>query len=102
MKRKIQSKILLFLALSMILSGCDSVRDHLAQEMLKQSGVSDDISYRQYQQMEKAKALDNDGLYISHELEDQMQALSAKPAGTVHVSFARNDFLEIDTSWMKN
>ena len=96
MKRNLQSKIILFLALSMLLSGCDSVRDHLAQEMLKQSGVSDDISYIQYQKMEEAKALDKDGLYYSKELEEQMQALSAKPSGTVHISFARNDLLHID------
>ena len=71
------------------------MKDHAEQLMLEQSGVTGDVSYIQYQQLEESQVLDADGLYYSPALEEQLQYLASKSKGTVHVSFARNDFLQI-------
>lgn len=84
----------LLLPILLVLSGCAQIREKAEQLMWEKSGVTEDITYIQYQQMEAAGALDQNGLYRSAELETY-EKRQIKP-GTVHVSFARNDFLRFD------
>ena len=91
MKRFIE---FLLLPVLLVLSGCTQIRDKAEQIMWEHSGVTEDFSYIQYQQMDAANALDEDGLYHSAELESFEK--SQVKSGTVHVSFARNDFLHFD------
>ena len=78
----------------LVLSGCTQIREKAEQLMWEHSGVTEDFSYIQYQQMDAANALDEDGLYHSAELETYEKR--QEKSGTVHVSFARNDFLHFD------
>lgn len=91
MKRFIE---FLFLPMLLVLSGCTQIREKAEQLMWEHSGVTEDFSYIQYQQMDAAKALDENGLYHSPELESY--EMRQQKSGTVHVSFARNDFLHFD------
>ena len=114
---------LLLLTTLLVLSGCTQLQERAEQLMWEHSGVTEDFSYLQYQQklraqwdheknaivrvqaikkeideanqqMDAANALDENGLYHSAELESY-EKRQEKP-GTVHVSFARNDFLHFD------
>ena len=93
MKMKRFIKILL-LPVLLVLSGCTQIREKAEQLMWEHSGVAEDFSYIQYQQMDAANALDEDGLYHSAELEAYEKR--QEKSGSVHVSFARNDFLHFD------
>lgn len=86
--------VFFLLPLLVILSGCTQVRERVEQLMWEHSGVTEDAAYNQYQQMEASDALDKDGLYHSAELESYEKSL--EKSGTVHVTFARNDFLDFD------
>lgn len=83
-----------FLPMLILLSGCTQVRERAKQFMWERSGVTEDSYYLQYQQMETADALDENGLYHSAELESYEKR--QEKSGTVHVTFARNDFLHFD------
>ena len=85
-------RIVFLLPILVILSGCTQVRERVEQLMWEHSGVTEDVAYNQYQQMQASDALDKDGLYHSAEVESYEKSLE-KP-GTVHVTFARNDFLD--------
>ena len=85
---------LLLLTTLLVLSGCTQLQERAEQLMWEHSGVTEDFSYLQYQQMDAANALDENGLYHSAELESY-EKRQEKP-GTVQISFARNDFLHFD------
>ena len=76
------------------MSGCTQIQERAKQLMWERSGVTEDFSYLQYQQMETADALDENGLYHSAELESYEKR--QEKSGTVHVTFARNDFLHFN------
>ena len=96
MIKKKRSSILLSLLFIFLMSGCSSIENKISQLMWEKSGVADEIQYIQYEQMKSAGALDEEGLYHSKELEDLQAAESEKPNGSVHVSFARNEFIQIE------
>ena len=77
-----------------LISGCSSIEQRVKEELWKHSGVPEDISYIQYQQMNSADALNKDGMYHSQILEQYKSTVV--PEGTVYVSFARNEFLKIN------
>lgn len=72
------------------------MRERLEQAMWESSGAADEMAYIQYQQMESANALNADGFYQSEQFEEQKRSLMAKPSGTIHVSFAKNEFLQVE------
>ena len=86
--------LILILILMVILSGCSVIEERISREMWERSGVAGEMSYIQYQQMLSADALDEDGTYHSSELEQY--ELGQIRNGSVHVSFARNDYLFIE------
>ena len=75
------------------LCGCSAVRDRLESVIWERSGIPGDVSYLEYKALESNSQLDDEGLYRSEELERQRNAAQEIPAGSVHVSFARNDYL---------
>ena len=64
----------ILLPVLLVLSGCTQIREKAEQLMWEHSGVTEDFSYIQYQQMDAANALDEDGLYHSAELETVFKA----------------------------
>lgn len=89
-----KSKFILSILVLILLSGCSAVRERIEQEMWKRSGVSGEVSYVQYQQLKSENALDEDGLYHSRKSEQKKEA--EEPSGAIHVSFARNDNLQLE------
>lgn len=75
------------------LSGCSASEDFLQQQIIEQSGIYDESPYQTYQQMKEDGTLDDDGLY-SPPISEQ-DAPSAEKSGTIHVTFAKNSFLNI-------
>ena len=97
MLKKIRKKrIMILILLSLTaLCGCSAVRGRLESEIWERSGIPEDVSWLQYKDLETNEQLDAEGLFHSEELERQRQAAPVMPAGAVHVSFARNDYLGI-------
>ncbi len=94
MKMKRMCSILLpALLCVMLLSGCGRIQEKIEEILWDHSGASDDQSYQQYRRLQSENRLDGDGLYRSDELERMQTALREEPAGAVHVSFARSEFL---------
>lgn len=85
---------IILLPMLLVFSGCSKLQEQAEQLMWEHSGVTEDFSYLQYQQMDAANALDENGLYHSAEVETYEKR--QEKSGTVHVSFARNDFLRFD------
>lgn len=94
MKKKQLTVLLILLPVLFVLSGCSGIRSRVEKILWEHSGVPEELSYIQYQQMEESDALDGEGFYRSPELE-QYELSQIKP-GPIHVSFARNDFLHFD------
>lgn len=96
MNRRKILKSILFLPILFLLTGCTSSLDYLKEQMWVMSGVESDKSYIQFRQMESANALDKEGLYRSKEMEEYQKHLSEQEQGSVHISFARNEFMNFN------
>ena len=95
MKQNRILKFILILPFILLMSACSVIEEKITQVMWEKSGVTDELQYIQYEQMRSAGALDKDGLYHSKQLEEIQAAESAQADGPIHVSFARNEFMEI-------
>lgn len=78
---------LLFVSCIMILSGC-SADDFF----LHRSGI-EESDYQKYIELRDEDQLDEEGLYISQELDGPQEF--APPADSVHVTFAENTFINV-------
>ena len=96
MKNKKLLTLILILSSLTAISGCSRIKDKLTQAMWERSGISEDVSYREYQQMVSEDVLDEEGLYHSDEVEQIISESNPIREGTVHVSFARNDYLQAE------
>ncbi len=95
MKRERKKKIELLILLCLLLTvGCARIQEKIETVLWEQSGAADEVSYQQYRQMVSDEQLDAEGLYRSEELERMLAAVPEEPDGTVHVSFARSEFLQ--------
>lgn len=86
---------LLILFSFLLISGCARIQEKIETILWEQSGAADDVSYQQYRQLASKGELDGDGLYRSEELERMLASVPKVPEGAVHVSFARNEFLQV-------
>ena len=100
MMNKLRKYGVLFSVLASLtaLCGCSVVRDRIESVIWERSGISEDVSYQEYKNLEMSDRLDDEGFYRSEELERLRQAARELPSGSVHVSFARNDYLEFTRS----
>ena len=64
-----------------------------AELFWEQSGIAEDSDYLEYRKLADSEQLDGDGLFYSPKVEEQLAELES-PAGAVHVTFARNDYLK--------
>ena len=88
-------EIIIFMAFLFLLCGCSAVKERVVQILWENSGVPEDASYIQYREMEDENNLNEEGLYHS-DIIDTLTADNEPPSGSVHVSFARNDFLHLE------
>lgn len=82
--------LLLLSASCILLAGCSQVQDYAAEKMIQASLISEDEDYREYIKLEKTGSLDEDGFYRDAPVETEEQ-----PSGSVHVTFAENQYLDI-------
>ena len=85
--------IILFLGCMLLLTGCSRIYTYVEEKMWENSGVEEELSYVQFKQMRSADALNEDGTYRSADLEEYDKREEERNRGTVHVSFAENEFL---------
>lgn len=75
------------------LSGCSASEDFLEQQISERSGIYEESDYQEYQRMKEGGKLDGDGFYSASATRQSEQP--AEDAGTIHVTFAKNPFLNI-------
>ena len=92
---KRMTRLILFTICCLMLCGCAAVRERIEQELWQRSGVTEDAEWKEFQQMDSASQLDKDGLFYSEALEQQRLEAAKEPEGSVRVTFARNDFLNV-------
>ncbi len=91
---RIRKSGLLILFCLLLVSGCTRIEEKIDEILWERSGAAEEVSYQQYQELAGGNRLDADGLYRSEELEQLRMAIPVIPDGTVHVSFARSEFLK--------
>ena len=80
--------IVILCTLMLVLSGC-SVQDFI----LHHSGVMSEEEYQKYIELKTQGLLEQDGQYISTELDETPQP--SPPAGSVHVTFSKNAYIDV-------
>ena len=88
-------RLFLLLICCFFFCGCSAVRERIEQELWQQSGVTEDADWKEFLQMDASSKLDEEGLFSSEDLEQQRLAAAKEPEGSVRVTFARNDFLNV-------
>lgn len=71
-----------------LFSGCSGINDLLEEKMLEKSGIRKEESYISYQNKVESGNVDEDGFYQEDVSEDNN-------GGTIHVTFAKNNNLDI-------
>lgn len=94
MKKKNKQYIILFLGCMLLLTGCSRIYTYVEEKMWENSGVEEEMSYVQFKQMQSADALNDDGTYHSAALEEFDKREEEQNRGTIHISFAQNEFLQ--------
>lgn len=82
----------LLAAVSLFLGGCSSMPASMKNQLLKQSGISENEDYRQYENLQKNESLNEEGEYFEKEEDDETSSIQK---GKVHITFGRNSYLEI-------
>lgn len=79
-----------FIVVGMVtsLTGCRSVENAVEENMLKKSGLSEEVSYQNYEKYALSGQLDSDG-YFSEE-----ETATPEPNGSICLTFAKNSNLE--------
>ncbi len=77
------------------LTGCAELKNAadnwLEEKVMERSGIQSEESYRQYRELSQEGKLDAEGYYLP----EKELAAEAKPAGSIHVTFATNGYLKI-------
>ena len=81
------------LAAILLLTGCNAAKEQLGQFFLERAGVTQREESLRYGQYRDAGKLDESGQYIMPE--EQTDAASQQPEGTIHVTFADNRYMKI-------
>ncbi|MBQ4512408.1 MAG: hypothetical protein II969_05410 [Anaerolineaceae bacterium] len=78
-----------------LLCGCSTIKERVTQALWNYSGITEDPAYIQYVELEKGNELNQEGVYHS-EIVDEYLAEEDKPSGSIQVSFARSEFLQME------
>ena len=77
-----------------MLSGCGQVDEYLQTRFLEKSGILDDQEYQRYSEMKQNDQLGEDGTFNDTDIFTET-AVTDVDAGSVHVTFAENRYLDI-------
>ena len=68
----------------------------MQQMVLEKSGILEKEDYKQYQEYLEKGQLDENGEYIDPDFNKLLEPEEVKPKGTIHITFAKNRYLEIN------
>ena len=88
-------KFIFLTGIILLLCGCSTIKERVTQALWDYSGISEDPAYLQYVELEKGNELNQEGVYHS-EIVDEYMNEEDKPSGSVQVSFARSEFLQME------
>ncbi len=77
-----------------MLSGCGKVDAYLQNRFLEDSGILEDQDYQQYSEMKQNNQLGEEGEFDDADIFSKSADTDAR-AGTIHVTFGENRYLEI-------
>lgn len=97
LKKRIKSKfaILFVTFLAVVFAGCENDSAYYENLILEKSGIINDDDYIKYDELDKSGQLNSEGFY---EIDDEggvIPVMAEVPTGIVHVTFAKNNFMEI-------
>ena len=96
--RNIKSKFAAFFIsfLAIMFSGCENDSAYYEKFILEKSGINRDEDYIKYQELDKNGQLNSEGFYEMNDEEEAVPVMAEVQTGTVHVTFAQNNFMEIN------
>ncbi|MGM9941882.1 MAG: hypothetical protein ACI32N_07840 [Bulleidia sp.] len=94
-KKTMKKSGICIMSLIMTMTGCAQIDSGIEGFIFRKSGIEENTDYQNYKQMKESGQLDEEGYYISQEMNHDTDEDTIDHEGKVRVSFGSNNYLTV-------